>query len=474
MQTRLGVGRVAAEIALATTICRPHGARSRVLLDEQQRRSRATRCPSSGSPPAWSPRHARPETVPDAVPPRSFAAEAGFRALLERSASGRRSPCGTPSSRPSSRSDPAAWRSGGRGRPPAERPRLPPRTPSSGQAEAELAAATGRPRRRRCRPRSTPPSRAASPRCSPVSRGSRWPRAWRSTAPPWRRGGGASGVAGSDDPGRCHRRAHRPRAAGARAHRPGPQQPPDRRAAVHQRQDRERARLGHPEKARCILPHRGGIPWRARYGERGPHAAGAPASEGHIQHDARRHPAPDHGGRGHVARRLRGPGEAHRERRLPVRPRAAVREARAAAADLRRPRLHGARLPEQPVPAGARSTTDAIAEYCSTTWGVTFPIFDRVQGQRALGAPALRRAEEDAGCRRARPAGSRGTSRSSSSRPTARCTASVRTSCPTTPRDRRDRGGAAGCGGAASASDASEAPAASDGSASWSQERAAS
>ncbi len=43
---------------------------------------------------------------------------------------------------------------------------------------------------------------------------------------------------------------------------------------------------------------------------------------------------------------------------------------------------------------------DAIKEYCSTTWGVTFPMFDRVQAQRQERAPALRRADQDPGCRR--------------------------------------------------------------------------
>ena len=58
-------------------------------------------------------------------------------------------------------------------------------------------------------------------------------------------------------------RPHRARAAGARAGRGGPQQRPDRRAALHQPQDGERARVGDPAEARRGEPDRGGQARRA-------------------------------------------------------------------------------------------------------------------------------------------------------------------------------------------------------------------
>ena len=73
------------------------------------------------------------------------------------------------------------------------------------------------------------------------------------------RAGGAPGRAGRPDAGVPARRGtHGARAGGARAGRAGPQQPRDRRAAVHQRQDRERARVEHPGQARRRRAHRGG------------------------------------------------------------------------------------------------------------------------------------------------------------------------------------------------------------------------
>ena len=64
----------------------------------------------------------------------------------------------------------------------------------------------------------------------------------------------------------ARRRPHRPRAAGARPRRRGTQQRSDRRAALHQPQDRERARLGDPAQARRGEPDRSGPARRA--GER--------------------------------------------------------------------------------------------------------------------------------------------------------------------------------------------------------------
>ena len=53
-------------------------------------------------------------------------------------------------------------------------------------------------------------------------------------------------------------RAHPARAPGAGAGRPGRDQPPDRRGAVHGREDRERPRVADPRQARRAGPHAGG------------------------------------------------------------------------------------------------------------------------------------------------------------------------------------------------------------------------
>ena len=66
-----------------------------------------------------------------------------------------------------------------------------------------------------------------------------------------RRAGGAAGA----DPAR--RATDRPRAGGAGSGRPGPQQPRDRRAPVHQREDGQRARVEHAGQARRLGTHRG-------------------------------------------------------------------------------------------------------------------------------------------------------------------------------------------------------------------------
>ena len=63
----------------------------------------------------------------------------------------------------------------------------------------------------------------------------------------------------ADGPGlRSRVRTHRPRARSAPADCRGPDQSPDRRAAVHYHQDRERPRLSHPDEARRHEPRRGG------------------------------------------------------------------------------------------------------------------------------------------------------------------------------------------------------------------------
>ena len=88
---------------------------------------------------------------------------------------------------------------------------------------------------------------------------------------PWLRGE-AEGLAGARAAGARHRRRgaavgdrrrgpvrpHAARAPGARAAGRRRDEPRDRRAAVHGREDRERARLPHPRQARRPQPHRGG------------------------------------------------------------------------------------------------------------------------------------------------------------------------------------------------------------------------
>ena len=94
--------------------------------------------------------------------------------------------------------------------------------------------------------------------------GSEWlpPRAHeplRSRAPGPLRARGAAG--GRRGPGSV--RADSARAAGARARRQGSDQPPDRRSAVHGREDSQRARLADPRQARRPDTHagsRGGAP----------------------------------------------------------------------------------------------------------------------------------------------------------------------------------------------------------------------
>ena len=65
------------------------------------------------------------------------------------------------------------------------------------------------------------------------------------------------GGAGARAPGRGSVRAHAARAPGAQAAGRGRHEPRDRRAAVHGREDRERARVAHPRQARRPQPHRG-------------------------------------------------------------------------------------------------------------------------------------------------------------------------------------------------------------------------
>ena len=72
-----------------------------------------------------------------------------------------------------------------------------------------------------------------------------------------------------------------------------------------------------------------------------------PTSQG--QHEPVRHPADDPFRRADLARRVQGQGRPRRERRVEVRPDAAVRGPGEPAEEVRLPRLHRARCPVQPV-----------------------------------------------------------------------------------------------------------------------------
>ena len=83
-------------------------------------------------------------------------------------------------------------------------------------------------------------------------------------------------------------------------------------------------------------------------------------------------------------------------------------------------------------------TSEEIAEFCSATYGVTFPMSAKVDVNGDEPRPALHRAHRDARRRRARRATCSGTSRSSCSRRTERSwRGSVRAPNPTRPRSVR-------------------------------------
>ena len=82
-------------------------------------------------------------------------------------------------------------------------------------------------------------------------------------------------------------------------------------------------------------------------------------------------------------------------------------------------------------------TAEEIETFCSTTYGVTFPMMEKIEVNGAGPAPDLRRAHRRSPTPRATPATSAGTSRSSSSARTARSPASRRMVEPAGPRPRR-------------------------------------
>ena len=83
-------------------------------------------------------------------------------------------------------------------------------------------------------------------------------------------------------------------------------------------------------------------------------------------------------------------------------------------------------------------SSEEIAEFCSATYGVTFPMTEKVDVNGDEPAPALRRAHPGAGGRRGARGTSSGTSRSSSSTATApSCRASAPSPSRTTPRSSR-------------------------------------
>ena len=68
-----------------------------------------------------------------------------------------------------------------------------------------------------------------------------------------------------------------------------------------------------------------------------------------------------------------------RQCRLEVRVDPAVRDARGAAGAVRHRGLLRGRLPVQPVRRAGARTPDEIATFCSTTYGVTFPMFEKIE-----------------------------------------------------------------------------------------------
>ena len=77
--------------------------------------------------------------------------------------------------------------------------------------------------------------------------------------------------------------------------------------------------------------------------------------------------------------RAPGQGPAHRQRRLQVRSDAAVHRAGGAARAVRGTRLQRARRSVQPVRAGrSRARRRRSRTFCSTTYGVTFPLLEKI------------------------------------------------------------------------------------------------
>ena len=68
----------------------------------------------------------------------------------------------------------------------------------------------------------------------------------------------------------------------------------------------------------------------------------------------------------------------------------------------------------------SRARAEEIETFCSTNYGVTFPLFEKIDVNGDGPPPALRGADAGTPTPRARPATSSGTSRSSSCHPTAR------------------------------------------------------
>ena len=280
MQTRLGVGRVAAELALANDDLPGAWHEVRPLLHEQYRR-----CAGYALPFLWvaarvvAAVRARPHAVSEAVVAEAEASVPEFRgaarapgvladacrvggALRGRARRGgrgrRRRRCPAPTS--------AAWRAAVEAVAAPEAPGFLVPYALLRQAEAELAGAD-----RAAARASLQAALDVADSGGVLAVRDRVLRVASAAGLTLEGVGGGAGLAAPElgvagAPLRRRRtgrgRAHCTRTAGARAHRRGPQQPPDRRAPLHQRQDRERARLGDPAQARRGDPHRGGLPRR--------------------------------------------------------------------------------------------------------------------------------------------------------------------------------------------------------------------
>ena len=104
-----------------------------------------------------------------------------------------------------------------------------------------------------------------------------------------------------------------------------------------------------------------------------------------------RHPPEVTARRADVARRAQGQGAARRERRLEVRPHAAVRPASRSCTRSYADRGFAVLgFPCNQFGGQEPGTAEEIATFCSTNYGVTFPLFEKIDVNGADAPPALR------------------------------------------------------------------------------------
>ena len=152
-----------------------------------------------------------------------------------------------------------------------------------------------------------------------------------------------------------------------------------------------------------------------------------------LSYGSHRHPRNNHRRHRHTLAAIQGQGHADRERRLPLRSRAAVREARGTAEAVRRPGFTVLGFPSnqflQELGNDGRDQGVLLDHL-----GRHLPDVRPGQGQRQERRTRSTRSSPRRRMPTARPARSPGTSRSSLSRRTARCTVSARRPSRTRPR----------------------------------------